>query len=200
MIITESVRPIKDYVFVEMEALQEKITFKKSGATIYLPSYLERERYATVQAVVNSVGPLSKLGLNPGDTVACDYRIVSDYEWIGDTPRYNRCYRIGDKTVWKADNFMISGVFKDGKWNAIGEWVYLKEIKHTQEYQTSLQLPTEMMTKTKEGCATFISGDLPIPEGATVYFNEKFRNTYQFPDGEEYIIMDRQFILAWCEQ
>src|SRR5690606_21928052 len=85
--------------------------------------------YATTEGIVHSVAPNCGLDIKPGDKVALDYRLASDYDVIDDQVRYNRVLEHNGEVVWRADNWMIMAVWRDGNWNALGDWCFLEELE-----------------------------------------------------------------------
>src|SRR5690606_10725067 len=98
-------KPTGGKVFVILEdALQQSIT-TKSGAKIYIASWLKKEEWATCEGVVHSVGGRNNLGIRSGEKVAIDYRLISDYEIVDDQVRYNRVLHHEGEVVWGAEDW-----------------------------------------------------------------------------------------------
>lgn len=190
-------KPTGDTVFVTLEnPLQEKIK-TKAGVEIYLPSWLNIEQYASVQGWVHSVGDRSNLGLKEGEEVALSYHLVAAHDTINGSVVYHNCHRIGEELVWKAESFMVMAVKRDGEWEAVGDWVLMKEVKSPPKYNTFLVLPEFLDSQPRKGAAEFVSGDVPVSKGDIVLFNESFRSTYTLPDSTEFIILNKEYIDAY---
>lgn len=211
---TYAAKPVGDCVFLELDnALQEKLTLE-SGVEIFLPSWLDQEKYSTCVGRVHSIGDRCKLDIKEGDEVAISYLLVADYERRDDAVIYNRCFNIGNKVVWKAqwvdidrNEHEIMAVKRDGKWQSVGNWVLLKEIKNEPTFKTTIPnfiLP-DVATKPADDHGILVSGDVEAPVGSKCYWGGYKRTTlpgslkskYQLPDGEEYIFINKDYILGW---
>lgn len=87
------------------------------------------------------------------------------------------------------------GVLRNGEWQAFGDWCIMEEL-HEQSVHSDLIITTELSNKTKKGCGKHISG-ADVPAGTTLFFNEKFRSLYTVPDGRTFIIINKEYILAY---
>lgn len=192
------VSPVCNGVFVTVEnILQEKLRLY-SGVEIFVPSYLDKEKWATTEGVVHSVGANCKLGIKPGDIVALDYRLASDYDINGDSVSYNRVLRVGSEVVWRADEWMILAVWRNNQWHAVGDWCFLEEIEEAT-VASSLLILTELSKQKKQGHGIIVSGS-DAPVGTTAVFPEKYRSLYTFPNGKTYIVLNKDYILGYAPQ
>ena len=76
----------------------------------------------------------------------------------------------------------------------------MDDIKGEELKSSFLIIPDSIQTKVLQGCGEFISGDLELPKGSKVYFQEVFRSYYKFPDGSERMIMDKELIFAYGDK
>lgn len=202
------VRPINS-VFLTIENLyQEEITFD-SGVKLFIPTFLDRERYCASVAKVHSLPSKGYLGLKIGDEVAIAYNVIADYHIKGETVIYNRCYTFGEEVVWAADwldiankEHMVMSKKVGEEWKPIGNWCMVQEIEE-EEIKSTLIIP-DICKKKAKNKAKWYAGDMKIKKGETVYFGTgrrqddpaSLKNIYVMPDGKEFIFINKDYILG----
>lgn len=195
-----TMKPVGSNVFVTIpEALQTTIK-TKNGVELYIDPSFEPEQWAVTTAIVHSVGDRFKYNIKKGDEVMVSYLMVADYYTIDGERIFNRVKRYGNEVVWEAEEFMILAVKREDEWEGLGNWVVMDDIKGQELKSSFLIIPDSVQAKVLQGCAEFISGDLDVPKGSKVYFNEMFRSYYKFPDGRDRLIMDKELIIGYGNQ
>jgi len=195
-----SMKPVGSNVFVTIpEALQTKIK-TENGVELYIDPSFEPEEWAVTTAIVHSVGGRFPHNIKKGDEVMVSYLMVADYYTIDGERRFNRVKRYGDEIVWEAEEFMILAVKRENEWEGLGKWIVMDDIKGEEIKSSFLIIPDSVQSKVLKGCAEFISGDLEVPKGSKVYFQEMFRSYYKFPDGRKRMIMDKELIIGYGDK
>jgi hypothetical protein len=195
-----AMKPIGSNVFVTIpEALQTTIK-TKNGVELYIDPSFEPEQWAITTAIVHSVGDRFTHNIKKGDEVMVSYLMVADYYTIDGERIFNRVKRYNNEVVWEAEEFMVLAVKRETEWEGVGKWVILDDIKGEELKSSFLIIPDSVQTKVLKGCGKFISGNLDLPSGTKVYFNEMFRSYYKFPEGIDRMIMDKELIFAYGDE
>lgn len=190
---------------------------RESG--IFVAPDLQRriEECAAVIGTVVAADP--RLGLNPGEKVAVDYRVVSDGEWVGDdrdnmTFSHNRPKVIQDQLVWEVRHgdfpdrgkvYELIAVQREGKWHSLGHYALLQkvEVPNPAFIKTTIpgfEIPGNYATVEVPGQGIVVSEGTTdehghtFPVGSRVAFQPQFGSVYLFENGEEYIVVPIQFI------
>lgn len=162
-----------------------------SGVKIHLPDHvLNAEEWCTIEAKFYS-GDFSDAEGRPlekGDTIAVDYRLLSDYQQDSHGLRtYNRVMAVEDEIVWYADEYMIMGVWREDRWVAVNYWVWMTEVDAPDPVSDFIHIPDSFKSKKEPGQGLIVSGK-DLPSGVIAYFDEKFRSVYDLR-GIKYIIL-----------
>ena len=72
---------------------------------------------------------------------------------------------------------------RDGDFEALGDWVFLKSIKHESEGLVTLGMDTRIETNVRKGVGIYWSGGIDAVRGDEIYFDERFRSEYEFGYG-----------------
>lgn len=187
-------QPIAKHAFVQMDNPMQREYTCASGIKIHLPDHvLNAEEWCTIEATFFS-GDFTDIEGRPlvkGDKVAVDYRLLSDYEQDPQGLRtYNRVMAVGDEVVWHADEYMIMGVWRDGRWVSVGYWVWMTEIDAPDPVSDYIHIPDSFKSKKEKGQGLIVSGK-DLPTGCVAYFDEKFRSVYDLR-GTKYIILKNE--------
>lgn len=206
-----SYKPTGDRVFVKFDSATVDVKVLPTGHKIYLPSAKGRiEQFATVVGTVYSDGVRSKLGLQSGEKVACAYQVVSNYELRNDGVTVYRNYYVlpDDSRIWKAEANQIMAVYRNGKWESVGDWVLMTELhEHTD-------IPIFGMNGTSQSMGQFqnkeeqlalealippvlVKGKGRTLDGQIAYFEEGYRSVYEI-DNTKYIILPKRLIVAYA--
>lgn len=125
---------------------------RESG--IFVAPDLQRriEEKAAVIGTVVAADP--KLGLNPGEKVAVDYRVVGSGKFMGEDRDnmsfvHDRAWIINDQLVWEAKHgdfegqgkiYELIAVQREGKWHSLGHYALLNktEVPNPNFIETSI--------------------------------------------------------------
>lgn len=197
MIVTNTWEAVGAIAFVELPSATLGGYTTESGIIIVPDPTKRLEEIAAVDGTIVAVGERFGLQVKAGDKVAVNYRLTSDFTQDEDgSPLHKRCYIVDGKLVWKADPLHIMAVLRDGKWQALGDWVIMKPIEEPNPRfkDTTLIIPDNAKTIIALGRGTFISGDIDAPEGCTLCFDHPMKSVYTFPDQQEYWLINKNHI------
>jgi len=191
-------QPIAKHAFVQMDNPMQREYICASGIKIHLPDHvLNAEEWCTTECIFFSgdFTDVEGVPLQRGDIVAVDYRLLSDYEQDSHGLRtYNRVLAVEDQVVWYADEYMLMGVWREGRWVGIGKWVWMTEVDAPDPVSDVIHIPDSFKSQKEKGQGEIVSGN-NLPIGETAIFDEKFRSVYDIR-GIKYIILDEDRILA----
>lgn len=191
-------QPIAKHAFVQMDSPMLREYICASGIKIHLPDHvINAEEWCTTEATFYS-GDFKDVNGQPlvkGDIVACDYRLLSDYTQDSEGQRtYNRVMDHDGEILWYADDYMIMGVWREDRWVAIEDWVWMTEIIAPDPISDYIMIPDNFKSKKEKGRGLLVSGK-DLPTDVVALFNERFRSLYDIR-GTKYIILKSDYILA----
>lgn len=165
------------------------------------------------------------IDLKAGDKVAVDYRVVTEGHRTESGFQHKNAFLHDEELVWVArpetliakwvpEHSTIDWIEANkcqpyeerfspipvnhfpAHWQALGEHVLLRKIK-APGYDTSLILP-DIAHGILKGRAHHVSG-LDLPEGVEVGFEQDYAATYNFGEGHEYWVINREYVWGVIE-
>lgn len=187
--------------FLQLESIYNDIKTLPSGHKIYLVPEQNRGNSVTVTGIVFSDD--TGLGIEKGDKVAFSYQVVANYTLGNDNiTTYHNQYLIDGDLLWKARKDQLFAVYRNGRWDALGDWVLMNEVKifpdlgvgdlsNEERQAIGLFVKEEI----KQDCGIYHSGSVDASIGDILYFDSGYRSIYDI-SGETFIVLRKQRILS----
>lgn len=184
-------RTLKDRVIVitpNDKGYSDSIDF--DGKKLYFDGASRKHHHAhsVVEVVCTGIE-----GIEVGDKVLVSYQAFGNFDDINsvEISWYGR-----DRIGFVIGQEHILGVVRDGEFEALGEWVFLKPIKHEVDGElVTLGLDTRIDTNVKKGVGTYWSGDIDAVKGDEICFDERFRSEYEFGYSNKFIVLPKELLL-----
>lgn len=199
-------KTVANAAFISLPSATQQGYERDSGIYIPAPQKRQEEAAAVVGTVVACRDSIylerldekrTKIPVKvyPGEKVAVDYRVTSE----GHQAEYGfvhvNCWMINEQLVWKTKPESLIAAFRDGAWQALGDYVILEKIVRENYQDATILIPECSKESELKGRATLISG-LDLPAGTEILFDHSKSSVYQFSSTEEYIIVNRSFVLG----
>lgn len=187
------------------KAWQNEIDFG-NGQKLYIEGSLRVEHYAHSigEVVVSGVD-----GLMTGEKVGLSYQALCNYDWVDCHGKvtmvpekavarvFHNQFEHEGETLFTIEKEHILCKISDEKYDGFGDWVLMKSIKHESTgIIKTLGSDTRTDTNIEQGVGVYVSGDLPVKEGAILLFAEKFRSEYEFGYNNKFIVLKKDYINA----
>ena len=179
--------------FYNGKALQTEVDFG-GGHKLEIASESRPEHWANSLAEVVGSGIE---GINPGDIVGLEYKVIFDYFYKLDSKGNHTDTRIyrneielpGGEKVFLADQSFIFFKMEGDQYKALGNHIILEPIAGNLEYAKLEGVGMAVAgEKTKKGEAKYLSGNIEgVEPGDVLVFEDKYRFDYKF--GGKYIIV-----------
>jgi len=164
------------------------------GQKLYIDGSFRPEWHAKCVAFVAESGIE---GINKGDKVLVDYRVMFRYKLVGETRFYENEISLPDgRDVFVCSNDLLIAVWRDGEWVAQGKWCLLKEHLPQDEVKEGIIISSvaqELAQKWIE--ADFVSGDLDAKKGDVVMVERQYRNSYEIAWKEELMVIENTYVV-----
>lgn len=164
------------------------------GQKLYIDGSFRPEWHAKCVAFVAESGIE---GINKGDKVMVDYRVMFRYKLVGETRVFENEMSLPDgRDIFVCDKDYLIAVWRDGEWVAKGKWCLLKEHLPQDEVKEGIIISSvaqELAQKWVE--ADFISGDLDAKKGDVVMIERQYRNIYEVAWNEELIVIENSYVV-----
>lgn len=164
------------------------------GQKLYIDGSFRPEWHAKCLAFVAESGIE---GINKGDKVLVDYRVMFRYKLVGETRIYENEISLPDgRDVFVCDKDFLIAVLRNEEWVAQGKWCLLKEHLPKDEVKEGVIISSvaqELAQKWIE--ADFLSGDLDANKGDVVMIERQYRNIYEVAWKEELIVIENTYVV-----
>jgi len=164
------------------------------GQKLYIDGSFRPEWHAKCVAFVAESGIE---GINKGDKVLVDYRVMFRYKLVGETRFYENEISLPDgRDVFVCSNDLLIAVWRDGEWVAQGNWCLLKEHLPQDKVKEGIIISSvaqELAQKWIE--ADFVSGDLDAKKGDVVMVERQYRNSYEIAWKEELMVIENTYVV-----
>ena len=132
-------------------------------------------------------------GIEVGESVLVSYQAFGNFDDLNsvEISWYGR-----DRVGFVIGQEHVLGVVRDGDFEAFGDWVFLKSIKHEGDGSLlTLGMDTRIETNVKKGVGVYWSGGIDAVRGDEIYFDERFRSEYEFGYGNKFIVLPKDLLL-----